>query len=261
MDEMNLDRAIRDTLHTCADTLEAPEDMKARVKFAVNSGAPAKKYHVRNWKKRLIAFGAGAAIAVTTEFAGGAGCISGRAWGNQNLSYEKTAGGMTAISDTIRLPEEFGGFVFREGYKGEVAAEYEGKREGYMDEVTARFQKDGVKLELNVHKRFTVFDGMPEEDRHEAGEKQEMTLENGITLTFHDTAFMFVPPDYEPTEEEKQAEANGEIVISYGADEVEHRQFQSVQWEKDGVSYDLYGYETGLDAQTMFGLAAEIIAE
>ena len=32
--------------------------------------------------------------------------------------------------------------------------------------------------------------------------------------------------------------------------------FQSVLWEQDGVTYLISGFDTGLDAQTMFDMAA-----
>ena len=35
--------------------------------------------------------------------------------------------------------------------------------------------------------------------------------------------------------------------------------FQSVLWEQDGVTYLISGCDTGLDAQAMFGMAAEFI--
>ena len=50
-----------------------------------------------------------------------------------------------------------------------------------------------------------------------------------------------------------------ELTISEGSDEVEDRQFQSVSWQKDGMSYSLYGFDTGLDAQTMLELASGLV--
>ncbi len=68
-----------------------------------------------------------------------------------------------------------------------------------------------------------------------------------------------MPPDYEKSDEEKQQEKTGALVISYGSDKVEDKTFQSVEWEKDGVTYLISGFETGLDAQAMFNLAEEFV--
>ena len=68
-----------------------------------------------------------------------------------------------------------------------------------------------------------------------------------------------MPPDYQPTDEEKQQERAGELAISEGSDEVENRQFQSVSWTQDGVEYSLYGFDTGLDSEEMLSMAAELV--
>ena len=46
MDEMKMGRTIRETLHSCADGLEAPDQLKTRIDFALRSGetqAPARR--------------------------------------------------------------------------------------------------------------------------------------------------------------------------------------------------------------------------
>jgi hypothetical protein len=255
MDEMKMENTIRETLHSCADSLEAPETLKTRVKFAVNSSAPAPKRRLGNWKKRVIALGAVAAIAITGAFAGGEGMIRGWGWSNQRMDHDETMSHISAISDSFQLPEAFGdGFLFQYGYDVENEGEYEGKTE-HRDEVVAKFVKDGVDLELSVQQDFTIFE---DADSKAAGETQTGAA-GDIVLTYNSVPYMFVPPDYEPTEEEKLAEANGELVISYGTEEIEHKQFQSVSWMQGDIVYKLYGFNTGLDAQTMFDMAAEII--
>ena len=77
MDEIKMEREIKEMLHQCADELHAPDSMQARVKFALNN-APVRKRHL--WSKRFVAVAAVAAIAVTGAFAaGGMGGISVRA--------------------------------------------------------------------------------------------------------------------------------------------------------------------------------------
>lgn len=45
MDEIKMEREIKEMLHQCADELHAPDSMQARVKFALNN-APARKRHL-----------------------------------------------------------------------------------------------------------------------------------------------------------------------------------------------------------------------
>ena len=66
MDEIKMEREIKEMLHQCADELHAPDSMQARVKFALNN-APVRKRHL--WSKRFVAVAAVAAIAVTGAFA------------------------------------------------------------------------------------------------------------------------------------------------------------------------------------------------
>ena len=61
MDEIKMEREIKEMLHQCVDELHAPDSMQARVKFALNN-APARKRHL--WSKRFVAVAAVAAIAV-----------------------------------------------------------------------------------------------------------------------------------------------------------------------------------------------------
>ena len=118
----------------------------------------------------------------------------------------------------------------------------------------ATYTKDGAELNLSAHKSYTV------SARTRRKSVPATTTEvNGVTLTYRDAHYRFVPPDYEKSDEEKQQEKNGELVISYGSDEVEDKMFQSVLWEQDGVTYLISGCDTGLDAQAMFGMAAEFI--
>ena len=72
MDEIKMEREIKEMLHQCADELHAPDSMQARVKFALNN-APARKRHL--WSKRFVAVAAVAAIAVTGAFGGCCGAL------------------------------------------------------------------------------------------------------------------------------------------------------------------------------------------
>ena len=121
--------------------------------------------------------------------------------------------------------------------------------------MNAEYEKDGVTLNFNAHKTYTVFSDEENSDP-EPDEVQEV---NGVTLSFRDSHYRFVPPDYEPSDEEKKLERRGELTISEGSDEVENRQFQSVSWTQDGVEYSLYGFDTGLDSEEMLSMAAELV--
>ena len=231
MDEIKMEREIKEMLHQCADELHAPDSMQARVKFALNN-APARKRHL--WSKRFVAVAAVAAIAVTGAFAaGGMGGIFSEGWSDQRLDLSST---QAHLADA--------GVVNDMGETEKVS------------EVDATYTKDGAELNLSAHKSYTVFT----EDEMENPVPATTAEVNGVTLTYRDAHYRFVPDDYEKSDEEKQQEKNGELVISYyGSDEVEDKMFQSVLWEQDGATYLISGFDTGLDAQTMFDMAAELV--
>lgn len=80
-----------------------------------------------------------------------------------------------------------------------------------------------------------------------------------ITVYYDSITNKQVPPDYVMTEEDKAGEAKGDFYISVGSQEVETHQNQSVTWDKDGVRYQLLGFDLNLGAEEMFDMAEEII--
>lgn len=252
MNETVFDKEMKDMLHRCADELHAPDKLKTRVDFALKNGSSRPR---RRWGRRLIALAAVAAITVTGAFAAGAfGSITSHSWSDQRLSMEQTQEHMEQAGVEFTLPERIGDFTFSYGYDADTLAESAAGEREQVKEVNAEYEKDGVTLDFSAHTAYTVFDG--EDDPYAPDAERDV---NGVTLAFRDTAYLFVPPDYQPTDEEKKQERAGELAISEGSDEVENRQFQSVSWQKDGMSYSLYGFDTGLDAQTMLELASGLV--
>lgn len=80
-----------------------------------------------------------------------------------------------------------------------------------------------------------------------------------ITVYYDSITNKQVPPDYVMTEEDKAGEAKGDFYISVGSQEVETHQNQSVTWDKDGVRYQILGFDLNLGAEEMFDMAEEII--
>lgn len=253
MDEIKMEREIREMLHQCGDGLHAPDTMKARVQFAVNS-APVKPRKL--WTKRFVAVAAVAALAVTGAFAaGGMGVIFSQGWSDQRLDLSSTQAHLADAGVALTLPDKIGEYTFSYGSDVDTTARNSVGETEKIAEVDATYTKDGVELNFSAHKSYTVFS-----EREKKNPVPATTTEvNGVTLTYRDAHYRFVPADYEVSDEEKQQEKNGELVISCGSDEVEDKMFQSVLWEQDGVTYLISGFDTGLDAQAMFGMAAEFI--
>lgn len=82
---------------------------------------------------------------------------------------------------------------------------------------------------------------------------------NGISLTVTKTTFKFVPPDYEMTQEDIAAQEDGSIVFSYGSSKVEEKVSYNCIFEKDGLSYDLLGFDLTLEPEQLAEMAAELV--
>ena len=188
MNKTELDEKMKNMLHECADDLHAPDTMKTRVDFALRS-AQVKPRH--RWGKRIAVLAAVAAIAVTGAFAaGGLGSITSHSWANQRMSIEQTQEHMEDAGASLTLPETIGDFTFSHGYDIDTTAESAMGKTEKVSEVNAEYEKDGVTLNFNAHKTYTVFSDEENSDP-EPDEVQEV---NGVTLAFRDSHYRFVRP-------------------------------------------------------------------
>ena len=81
----------------------------------------------------------------------------------------------------------------------------------------------------------------------------------GVDIYYYSYTNKSVPADYKMTDEDKKAEANGELVFSYGAAKVEISEVQSVTWKKDGMQYQLLQIGGKLSAEELVKMAEEIL--
>ena len=91
-------------------------------------------------------------------------------------------------------------------------------------------------------------------------------LPGDIVKTVKDTDIYYyaytnkvVPADYKLTDADKKAEENGELVFSYGSDEIKIQKVQFVMWYKDGIQYQLLQMDGKLSANELADMAEEIV--
>ena len=82
---------------------------------------------------------------------------------------------------------------------------------------------------------------------------------DGIDVYYFNYTNKLVPPGYKFTDEDKKAEANGELVFSYGSSKVEINEVQSVSWTVDDMHYELMQIDGKLSANELADMAAEVI--
>ena len=84
---------------------------------------------------------------------------------------------------------------------------------------------------------------------------------NGTNLYYVHYINKVVLDDYELTEQDKKDQSSGKVVFSYddSASQIEVSQVQSVNWNKDGIQYDLLQRDGKLSAGELADMAREVI--
>lgn len=68
----------------------------------------------------------------------------------------------------------------------------------------------------------------------------------------------FVPQDYQPTAEDLAREKSGELMLSYGTDEIEIQTYESYSWQDGGLFYSLGGFDLNMGEAQLKAMADEI---
>ena len=82
---------------------------------------------------------------------------------------------------------------------------------------------------------------------------------DGIELWYYSYINKFVPDGYEMTDAEKEAEASGNLIITYGPEEISSVRVSSLSWCVDGINYNLMQTDGKLPAEELCRMAREII--
>ena len=82
---------------------------------------------------------------------------------------------------------------------------------------------------------------------------------NGINLYYTSYANKCVPADYKLTEQDKQDEASGKYVFSYGTDKIKISQVQYLDWMQDGIHYSLLAVDSNLAMDELVKMSHQVI--
>ena len=97
-----------------------------------------------------------------------------------------------------------------------------------------------------------------EDDGYRATAVKEV---NGVTLHYNYDEYLGLPEGEKATDEEMQREETDDhFFISSGSDERETYYVSSVDFELDGIIYNLMGFDLDMTADELFEMAEEIIA-
>lgn len=259
MDEMNLNRAVSETLHACGDGLKAPDKLKTRVDFAIRSGAPLPKSRMKTWKRNAIALCAVLAVAVGGAFAGGK-VVS---WSTHSYiangwtDFDKTASEAEAISPDLKVVDSFlSEFTFVQGNRDSIdKVDESGNKVESFPLLTLRYKNDkDVSLDVSVEpvQPEGIYDD-PFDETRQIGD---------VTVGYRAIPQIFLPGDEseKPTAEEQAKMDAGEINIAYGTETREERNYYRVHWVENGLTYSIATFdESDLTADDFFQMAEDLI--
>lgn len=254
--EYDLGKKVKEALtQECAD-MTASRDLKDRIDAEIlerQKEADMKHFSV---KKLIIGVAAGCFLISGGVFAAGHAVT---------LSTHSYLGdSYKSFSDLDKAEAELGYQVdavetFENGYrfKSMSVEDVQGKDESGNAIYT--FKSMGIHYGRGGDPSLSVYIEKPVETQVRKKEPQATRQVGDITVYYDTQIYKFVPPDYEPTEEDKAKQESGEIEISYGTDKVQVQTAYNVTWNKDGIFYNILGFDVNLSAEEMLDMAEEII--
>lgn len=267
----NLDQKIQEAFRLQEEGLAVSDALKERIDLDVSMEISSQKVsEIRSIKQKggnhmkinmkKIGIGVAAACLMVSGMAF-AGEVKG--WRSHTSllepsydSYERMAEAETKFGHTVDSVEEFdNGYKFEEARISKMDAFDEaGHTVTTVDQLWIDYNKEGGKDLCLVIEADKGVNSIQLEKTPDAAKEIE-----GVTVRFDIHTYKFVPVDYELTLEDEANLKRDDYEISYGADRVEIKQNESLLWEKDGIIYNLFGWDTSMNSEDFFRMAEELI--
>ncbi len=205
-------------------------------------------------KKKMALVAAAAVVAVSVTAGAASTLISGWFGSSSGVDYTSLPTAEQCRQDlgyTPTLLEQFdNGYVFKDGVIVENRAENDNGN------TVKAFQS--LDMEYVKGNDIVTFSQMKYDVSNEA-EGKVVDKVDGVEICYSSNTYCFVPADYQLSAEEKQQEKSGEVIFSYGADEVSKQQVQTVSWNEGELHCSLMQMDGALSQQEMVSMAEEAI--
>lgn len=255
----DFEQNIKHALETECQDIIASRSLKERIDDAiVNSQKEAGTMKHLSVKKLVIGVAAACLLAGGGAFAAGHAVMfsGGSSWLDAYTSYDDMDKAQEKLGYPVDSVETFSnGYRFSRMNVEDVDAWDEDGNKAYtFQEMNIYYEKDGEpRMYLAISKPVEAIEREKTPDAvRDCGD---------IALYYDEYTYKFVPPSYELTEEDQANMEKDNYYISYGSAEVEIRISQGVTWEKDGIHYNLAGFDLNLNADEMFDMAEQIIGQ
>lgn len=258
---MHMDEKIAKALHEAGENIEADEWLMRRIKADI---AQRKSQGERTIMKRKhmkwVAVGAMLLMTSTAAYAISTQTHTGHSYHDQDLT---TPPSVSELNEKVGYAPQYIE-AFSNGWTFESASIVNNE----TDDQDSAADQTWKSIDFNYKnaaagKTWVVLSttNVPSTTPY-PGEKVQLTTQEGnISAVYFEQKFKFVPPSYELSEEDKAAEANGSLVISYGSDKVKEEVMYNVCWESAGIAYQLLTNSPTLDRDALLAMAEEIVAQ
>ena len=253
--KQGLEEQIGRTLCSRAESIQVTSADTERMQRSVHRKIEEES-GMKKWNMKRVFVVAAAICVLGTITAVAAGKVAYTSGGGSHLddfTYDKLGEMEAKQGYTTNAPE-----AFSNGYRFDIgmpthqdAMDKDGNVIKSTESFSLNYKKDGSP-DIFVTVQGT---SLYEED----GQPDQVFEHNGITLNYTRDQYRFVPPDYQPTDEEKAKEAAGELYISYGSDTVTDQVAQSMLWRDGGKVYIITAMDNPMTAQEMAQMAGELI--
>ena len=254
-----MNRINRDDFKRAVSNMRIPDGARERAvqrAIAVNQNKFKKENGYMSKRKLIIAAAAALTVICAAAYAAGGRAVSWFSSSSSKPDYrmlptaeqcEKDVGFVPILVNSFE-----NGYTFRDGSIVDNNLKDEGGSSvEKFKSFDFRYEKDGDVVYFDQ--------GKYDSDLPENSDTLNIGIcDDGVKFEWHSYKNKVVPADYQLTEEDKRAEANGELVFSYGGDEVKVQTVNMVSWEKDGVRGSLMQMNGKLSRDELSRMADEV---
>ena len=208
-------------------------------------------------KKKISVIAAVAVLALGTTVFAASGIISN--WHSSSSSDPEYKSLPTAQQvkkdigyDAVLISEFENGYAFKDGsIVNNDLADEDGNSVEKFKSVSFDYEKNGDTVIFSQDKFNSKIDM----------DGNVIKTVDGTDIYYYSYTNKIVPADYKMTDEDKKAEADGELVFSSGSSDVQISEVQSVTWVKDNIQYQLMQMDGALSRDELTEMAEEVISK
>ena len=208
-------------------------------------------------KKKISVIAAVAVLALGTTVFAASGIIS--KWYSSSSSDPEYKSLPTAQQvkkdigyDAVLISEFENGYAFKDGsIVNNDLADEDGNSVEKFKSVSFDYEKNGDTVIFSQDKFNSKIDM----------DGNVIKTVDGTDIYYYSYTNKIVPADYKMTDEDKKAEADGELVFSSGSSDVQISEVQSVTWVKDNIQYQLMQMDGALSRDELTEMAEEVISK